>query len=164
MTFLEHVKRNKYTIYCDMDGVLVWFDKMFKSRSNLLDRKDQSPEVQEKVWKFLGAQDKTFWSEMEWMPDGRELWDFVKDLDTKICSTPVRNDASKVGKQEWCEYHLGKDIHVILTEDKEAHAGPTHILIDDRPTNIDKWKDAGGIGILHKNTEESIRQLTEILN
>lgn len=164
MTFLEHVKRNKYTIYCDMDGVLVWFDKMFKSRSNLLDRKDQSPEVQEKVWKFLGAQDKTFWSEMEWMPDGSELWDFVKDLDTKICSTPVRNDASKVGKLEWCEKNLGKDVPVILTEDKEEYAGPTHILIDDRESNIDKWVANKGIGILHKNTKESIRQLKEIFD
>ncbi len=164
MTFLEHVKRNKYTIYCDMDGVLVWFAKMFKARSNLLDRKDESPEVQKKIFQFLEAQDESFWSEMEWMPDGKELWDYIKAMDVKVCSTPVRNSASRSGKLEWCEEHLGKNVPVILTEDKEDYAGPTHILIDDRPSNIDKWNAAGGVGILHSNTKESIRQLKEILD
>ena len=164
ITFEQYDKRHKYVIFVDMDGVLCNFDKMFKSKSNLLDRKDESPEVQEKVRKFLGAQDETFWSTMEWMPDGRELWDFVKDMNSKVCSTPVRNDASKVGKLLWCKEHLGEDVEVILTEDKEQYAGPTHILIDDRESNIDKWREAGGIGILYTSTKESIRQLEEIFD
>jgi len=37
-------------------------------------------------------------------------------------------------------------------------------LIDDLPRNIDPWIEAGGIGILHKNTEDTIKKLKKIIN
>lgn len=36
------------------------------------------------------------------------------------------------------------------------------ILIDDRPSNIDAWTKAGGIGILHTSAEKTLRFIQEI--
>jgi hypothetical protein len=33
------------------------------------------------------------------------------------------------------------------------------ILIDDKPETIDNWNNAGGIGILYKNTPDTLKQL-----
>jgi hypothetical protein len=33
------------------------------------------------------------------------------------------------------------------------------ILVDDRPDNIEAWRNAGGIGILHTSVDDSIEQL-----
>jgi hypothetical protein len=36
------------------------------------------------------------------------------------------------------------------SKDKQVHCKPGDILIDDRNSNIDEWRAAGGIAILHK--------------
>ena len=36
------------------------------------------------------------------------------------------------------------------------------ILIDDYPKNVQQFKSAGGIGILHSNTQTTISQLRKI--
>jgi hypothetical protein len=35
------------------------------------------------------------------------------------------------------------------------------ILIDDRVDNVEQWRSQGGIGILHKNTADTIKQLQQ---
>ena len=37
-----------------------------------------------------------------------------------------------------------------------------HILIDDRKDNIERWEAAGGIGILHTTTENTIACLKKL--
>ena len=48
------------------------------------------------------------------------------------------------------------------SNDKAAYAAPNHILIDDRSKSIQPWVAAGGIGILHTNAANTIRQLKEV--
>ena len=36
------------------------------------------------------------------------------------------------------------------------------ILIDDFASNIKRWEAAGGIGILHKNANDTIQQLKKL--
>ena len=43
--------------------------------------------------------------------------------------------------------------------DKKQESGPNKILIDDSQKNINSWKSAGGIGILHTSNEDTIKQL-----
>ena len=42
------------------------------------------------------------------------------------------------------------------------YAAPNHILIDDRESNIDQWRAAGGIGILHTSASNTIQQLKKL--
>jgi len=46
-----------------------------------------------------------------------------------------------------------------LSKDKQNYLKDHDILIDDREQNIQRWVEAGGIGILHTSAENTIRQL-----
>ncbi len=41
--------------------------------------------------------------------------------------------------------------------------GKHQVLIDDRPSNIAAWANAGGIGILHTDAESTLRYIQEVL-
>jgi hypothetical protein len=41
--------------------------------------------------------------------------------------------------------------------------GPNDILIDDTRSKIDKWVEAGGTGILHNDSTDTIKVLETIL-
>lgn len=43
-----------------------------------------------------------------------------------------------------------------------AH-GKHQVLIDDRPSNIEAWANAGGIGILHTDPESTLRYIQEVI-
>ena len=47
-------------------------------------------------------------------------------------------------------------------ERKQEFATPQSILIDDRKDNIDRWKEAGGIGIYHTSAADTIQQLKKL--
>ena len=56
----------------------------------------------------------------------------------------------------------GAKLVLASAEKKQNYSGTNKILIDDRPDNIDQWRSKGGIGILHTNTEDTLKQLQNI--
>jgi len=78
-------------------------------------------------------------------------------------SAPSEKNESRVGKHKWVKREL-PGFHLILRspEHKKDFAAPNSILIDDREDNIDSWKKAGGIGILHKSANETIKELKKL--
>jgi FMN phosphatase YigB (HAD superfamily) len=114
------------------------------------------------------ATNKDYWVEMDWLEGGKELWDFIKPYKPIILTAPVAgSDASKLGKEEWCREHLGKDIQVIVDAEKEKyakHEGKTGLLIDDREKNVNKFKAAGGKTILYINYDSAKQQIKQIIN
>ena len=80
-----------------------------------------------------------------------------------ICSSPLRGDHANSGhwKQEWIKSNLSPQPHdVVITGTKERWAvnpdGSPNILIDDRGTNIQRWRGRGGIGIKYQADEDSL--------
>ena len=65
---------------------------------------------------------------------------------------------------EWVKENLTPNTDVILVnkKDKQLYAGENKILIDDRTDNISDWKNAGGIGILHKTATQTINELKKL--
>ena len=47
-------------------------------------------------------------------------------------------------------------------KNKKDFAAPNNILIDDKPSTIDSWNAAGGIGILHTSAANTISQLKKL--
>jgi hypothetical protein len=45
---------------------------------------------------------------------------------------------------------------------KQEFASPNSILIDDREKNIEQWRNAGGIGVLHTDAASTIKQLKDL--
>jgi len=135
------------TVYLDMDGVLAdWFGKV-----------EQVYEADH--WKQLNMD--VVVAEIDKMTKG----------DWGICSSPLRGDTfnSAYWKRRWLEDRNWipknwKDL--IFTSNKEKFArasftGEPNILIDDKLTNVDKWNDAGGIGIRYQANEDPVEYVLE---
>ena len=110
----------------------------------------------------LISNNQELWEDLSWMEDGHKLWNFIKEWNPIILSSPVDSDSIE-GKQNWIKNNLGNNIKSIFEKDKWKYANSKSILIDDYNFNIDNWEEHNGIGILHKNASKTIKQLKEIL-
>ena len=157
---LEEIEENKYTIYCDLDGVLVDFDKGYKDLTGKLPN-----EVNDDVefWKPIHKTGAAFWIKLKWMPDGHTLWDYINKYNPILLSAPSREESSRIGKRIWKKNNL-PDAKMILTPArfKQKYSKENHILIDDRADNIEQWKNKGGIGILHTSAANTIKKLKDL--
>jgi len=163
----EIVEQSKYTIYCDLDGVLVDFDKGYEQ---LTGKHTSHADLQNKstFWRAFNysllnknISEQEYWSRLDWMVDGEELWDYIKLYKPYILTAPTRNSGSRYGKTIWVESHLGpvKELYFSPAPRKAEFSQENSILIDDRAATIDEWIAKGGIGILHTSTQDTIQQL-----
>jgi nicotinamide mononucleotide adenylyltransferase/lambda repressor-like predicted transcriptional regulator len=152
--------KGDYKIYCDMDGVIVDFDKGYKE----LTGRDASFDIpKEEFWAPISKAGAPFWIKLKWMPDGKQLWDYIKGYNPELLSAPSREESSKMGKRIWVKRELpGTKLILRQAERKQEFATPNSILIDDRADNIQRWKDAGGIGIIHTSAADTIQQLKDL--
>ena len=156
----EAKEKADYKIYCDMDGVLVDFDKGYKE----LTGKEASFDMpKEEFWTPIQKAGASFWIKLQWMPDGKQLWDYIKPYNPDLLSAPSRDESSKIGKFVWVKRNVpGTKLILRSAERKQEFATPNSILIDDRKDNIQRWKDAGGIGIYHTSAADTIQQLKNL--
>ena len=152
-----------------MDGVLCDFEKRFTS----LYGKDA-----------LGARDRknftTNWpnfimdgnfESLEWFPGGKELLDFIQnetDWEVEILSSSGGEKFhSEVAAQKvvWlCNNGIPYKANIVPgRKHKTAYATPETILIDDTEDIIVNFNAAGGLGILHKDANETLAKLRTLL-
>ena len=67
----------KYKIFVDMDGVITDLKKEFLSTGKCTEEEFKSHISDEIFWKITNEAGLEFWSEMEWTPNGKELWNLV---------------------------------------------------------------------------------------
>ena len=162
--FLQEA-HERYIIYCDLDGVLTDWDKAVAKLSLGSVESLQKRGGDSLLFGVIGKAGVKFWSQMDWMPDGKELWDYINQYPVKVISAPTKDPASKRGKNIWIDIELGKDVDRILvpSKQKKEFASPQGILIDDREDNVKEWRLAGGLAIHHINTETTIKKLKVII-
>jgi len=169
MRFSKHYfdEAAKPIIFCDMDGVLTDFECAFTDLGfGTPDEFDAKYDDPKRFWALVDDKGGLrFWSHMPWMSDGKKLWEFIRSYNPTILTSPARSSDSKEGKMTWVMRELGKDTPVLFekSEDKQKRATKGAILIDDKESNIDEWNAKGGIGILHKSAEDTIRKLREVM-
>ena len=162
---MENANKQEYTIYCDMDGVLVDFDKQFeKASGGITPREYEEKNGKEAFWNLIDNENGVgFWVGMPWMPNGKQLWDYIKPNNPILLSSPSRSNSSRLGKRLWVRNNLpGTKLILANSYNKKNYADSNNILIDDRPSNIDQWKAAGGIGILFISTDQAIEELKKL--
>lgn len=196
---VEAEEKRQYAIFLDLDGVLVDFESRMEEyvkKSKLMkfgipynswdqfkndltkyylenNPRDKTLKKAQRhatgsLWK-LSRNDEGFWTGMEWMPDGRQLWDYCLSLRQKgiigelnILSSPSQDQFAESGKRKWLEQegltpHLDQ---IIIVKDKFKYAtGQKDILIDDTVKKALPWEEKGGTAILHKSAEDSIAKL-----
>lgn len=171
-----------YQIYCDMDGVLTDFENRFVDLLRQEGRKYYSKEVINQVtrpkhfkalegetefWNFIDNHiGLEFWSGMNWMPNGGQLWSFIQQYNPIILTSPSRQNTSRLGKRMWVREHLtpAPPVEFRFGDAKSDFANENSILIDDKPSNLEAFASKGGIAIECKDGDVSsvINKLKEL--
>ncbi len=174
-------------LYVDLDGVLADFvqgaaDLGFDA--GLFNRPTaQLSEAgkKEQVGFYDAIAYSNFYADLPLMHDALELWRAVLPYEPRILTgLPTfrhREDARAAfehaadGKRAWCARILGLSEELVIctrSRDKKNYVDKPgkaqSILIDDRKRNIREWRDAGGKGILHISSADSLKQLAEIIS
>lgn len=150
------------TVYLDMDGVLADFFKGLEQFYNVKHWK----QIQDKEKSIQALAGTDFFNTLEVFETSQELVNFVKSTgDWGICSSPLRGDRdnSAYWKRVWLteKQFLPEVNKLIFTGQKENFAvdkidGTPNILVDDKPSNIKRWNEAGGIGIRYQANEDDL--------
>jgi hypothetical protein len=153
--------KDKLYVCCDLDGVLVDFNKGYEKLTGV----DLGGEFRSdpEFWKPINDAGVDFWVNLEWMPDGKTLWNYIEKYKPVLLSAPSNRDESRVGKQLWVRRELpGVHLYLRYAKHKIDFATPHSVLIDDRLPNVENWINAGGIGIHHTSTESTIHHLKKL--
>jgi len=154
-------------IFLDMDGVLADFVTGIEgpkylnatlSGSNVYDNNKQM------------FANKRLFRNLPPMPDMYELVHYVKKTgiywELLSCAGEIARDIIVSDKIAWTKRYVDNNVVVTCTlkgKHKAAFASPDHILVDDREKNIEAWENAGGIGILHTNSADTIVEIENII-
>jgi 5'(3')-deoxyribonucleotidase len=143
------------TIYCDMDGVLSFWEK---ARDNLVGT-DASKNAQ---WRAIDKAGKKFWAGMPPFDWSHDFWETLRRTDeTVILSSPSLDPDSCSGKLAWLQdFTKSRGFRdYIFTNQKWrlAKSGDPAVLIDDKEKHVDAFTRNGGIGILFPRTYNRAR-------
>lgn len=157
-------------IYCDMDGVLVDFEKgalkILNAGKESLNAALKKPDAKKKI-----ADTESFWQNLEQMPDAMKLWNFINRYEPRILTAyPSWDEDGKHGKKIWVDKHLKLPhdrffaVRRVEKQDyaKDKKTGMPNLLIDDHKKNIQEFEAAGGIGIHHTNVNDTISKLKKL--
>ena len=161
-------------IYLDMDGVIADFFGGIEKQFNVRHWKDLK--WKEEVFAQLAYTD--FFDTLPCFFDGKKnlsakIVDHVKwqafenDIQWGICSSPMRGDETNsiYHKRVWLERmnFMPEVCNCIFTSNKHKYAmspidSRPNILIDDKPENIYRWEQAGGLGIRFQCNQDDIEE------
>lgn len=160
---------HRFEIFVDSDGVIADFDGYLLTHFG----KSMSDFPKGQAWAAITHRDKTvekFFRSLPKMADADVLVTHLRGLPVKsvkvLTACGYTPKDAKEQKIEWyAEQYPGLECIVVSkSPDKAEYAHPYSILIDDRSKSIDPWVAKGGIGILHTSAEDTIAQLTAILD
>ena len=147
-----------------MDGVICDFDKRFEQFGGMFPKEYESKNGTKKFWELINNKvGADFWAKMPWMPEGKKLWDYIKQYNPTLLSSPSSHPSSRYGKRLWAKENTpGTKLILALRGNKQDYSGKNRILIDDRADTISEWNAKGGIGILFTSTDQTINELKEL--
>ncbi len=130
---LADVASLSYKIYCDLDGVLVDFEK---GVHNLL-KTPSSQLVKGTMWKHI-ARANAFYENLDWTQDGKRLWEEIRHLQPTILTGVPYPKSSRVEKYNWCKRELGLDdiYHVDMAAGYRDHDSVNGNLPKEGATNV----------------------------
>jgi hypothetical protein len=139
-----------------MDGVIADFYKRYYELYKLAPREAEKKKEFNKY--FDNFIESGQFATLELMPGAMQGIEFLRKapVPTQILSSTAneaRYDAISKQKMIWLETHgiTFTPNFVPGKRHKYKFAGPDKIIIDDTESVINQWREAGGIGILHKD-------------
>ena len=120
---LEQVEPKKYTLYCDMDGVLCDFEARFKDLTGLSPNAFRDKNGLDEFWKVIDKDGVRFWVGMDWMPDGKQLYDYIKPNLYSLLSSPSYDNSSRLGKRLWVKKNTPGTKLILAAAEKALYYG-----------------------------------------
>ena len=148
-------------LFLDCDGVLADFDAGAKAVfGGLTPSAFEARHGRRLFWRRIaGAPD--FYATLPEMPDARMLFDGVAHLKPTILTGLPLGDWAAPQKIAWAATHFpGVPIITCMARDKVRHMARGDVLVDDREDHRDKWENAGGLFVHHRNAVQSLDELT----
>lgn len=153
------MKHKIKTIYFDLDGVLCDFDKRCDELSCWKE------DCHRPDWAKMSSIGSEFWSLMEPIPEGMELYNSIKkfadehNIQVGILSA-IHLECGVAGKHCWIKSHLDlpRKLVKIVRMGKIKHilAAPDILLIDDNENNVRDFISAHGNAILFDRNNHNI--------
>lgn len=154
----------------DLDGVIVDLDTLVRERTGTHWKEQPSSS---KMWAIIREVIPDMFVIANPMKDAKQLVAGVLAFaDENGLTVEILTAVPKLAtfpqaveqKKQWLSMHFPElaalkfkiGPHAV---DKQKHAGPGDILIDDNHMNIEQWDAAGGIAIYHKNATSSLAAL-----
>ena len=153
-------------LYLDADGVICGFAEAVQKLGIVptLGLSDNSnPVLKQHMYDRIEEAGEEFWSSMPWTPEGKRLWNYFRPYCPTILTSPGKFRYCKAGRTKWFAENL-PGVPVFFEENKYLYSGRDKILIDDMIDNIEPWRAKGGIGILHKNFEQTKQEFEKIMS
>lgn len=160
---------NKPDVYVDMDGVIAdFFSALAKFRGTSHWKDEGKISVEDSIKAIAGTD---FFSTLPVFPTAKQLISIVKNFtggEWHICSSPLRGDHenSKKHKLDWLSTNGFDPMTTIITGRKEKHATTKdnqnfrpNILIDDKPSNIERWQMKNGIALRYQANKDSLSRV-----
>lgn len=164
-------------LYLDLDGVFADFDAQLLNYGVVNDKtfyhnpkNTHTPDqlsLRERVEECMRTEG--FWENLPMCPNSLELWDYCQQLNPVILTALPNlkdwDERVKTEKQNWINKHFGESTSVIycLRSEKVQYAKSlSDVLVDDNMQNIKEWNDAGGLGLFHTNSFDSINKLNQL--
>ena len=154
-------------IYLDMDGVIADFTKRYKELYRMEPKDAEKKKQFDKFFNEFIATGQ--FAKLDLMPGAMDGLTFLRKhltIPTQILSSTA-NEAryEDISNQKliWLQTHgiTFSANFVPGKRHKYKFAGPDKIIIDDTQSVIDQWREAGGIGILHKDWPSTLAILRQ---
>ena len=159
-------------IYLDMDDVVA--DWMKTAREMVQRNWDYGQRIPDADWKKL-QRDQHFYRNLPKKPGADELVQYCRDLvsagraECVTFLTALPHDYTMpyaASDKVWWAHERYPDITVFFgpfSHDKWRHCKPGDILIDDRTSNCEEWRSAGGLAHIYKQWPECKQWLEETI-
>lgn len=161
-------------IYLDMDGVLADFAGGVRSLCGMepLSQNDKHRDrsKDDEMWERIRTCDH-FYNRLELLPGAVEMFDRICEWFGDRCEilTGVPKEERGIiqaadDKAEWVKRLLSEDVRVNIVNWREKVnfcKGDGYILIDDSKKIIQRWNEAGGMGVLHMSAEDTLDRLIQ---
>ena len=165
-------------ILIDMDGVVADFVKYFEEETGVPISYYEGVEEKRDEFKALKKTlivEKNMFEALEPMVDATILLEGLEEIAKEYKNVSLKfmtavgdydTETSARQKRNWVLKHA-PDIefdYCVKSHEKAEHADETTVLIDDRKKCIIPFEEAGGIGVLHINAKDTLRQIRKVLD
>ena len=150
-------------VYLDLDGVLADFEKYYL---DVFGHRHDSVK-DDVMWDNILSLPK-FFEVLPLIDGAKEFFEYFREYDPIILTACHKTHYKQhaIEKKIWVRENIDLEIQILPVTGGKNKAlfmhKPGDILIDDFYSNIKAWRDLGGIGIHHKNFDDSLKQFESL--